>query len=56
MKHIKFTVALAVLFGMARASAQEVVELPLPDANKIIVRLMFRNGSVTDPQGMEGLT
>ena len=36
--------------------AQDVVELKQPSAAKIIVKLMFRNGSVTDPAGKEGLT
>jgi zinc protease len=36
--------------------AFEVVKLPLPKSDKIVVRLMFRNGSISDPAGMEGLT
>ena len=36
--------------------AQEVVELKQPSAAKIIVKLMFRNGSVSDPAGKEGVT
>ncbi|MGE5682990.1 MAG: M16 family metallopeptidase [Bacillota bacterium] len=36
--------------------AQEVVELKLPKSNKIIIKLMFKNGSITDPAGKEGLT
>lgn len=35
--------------------AQEVVELPMK-SNKVVVKLAFRNGSVTDPKGKEGLT
>jgi zinc protease len=38
------------------AQAQEVVELKQPQSNKIIIKLMFRNGSISDPQGKEGLT
>lgn len=38
------------------SSAQEVVELKQPLSNKIIIKLMFRNGSVSDPAGKEGLT
>ena len=37
-------------------SAQEVVELKQPLSNKIVVKLMFRNGSITDPKGKQGLT
>jgi zinc protease len=36
--------------------AQEVVELKLPNSNKVVVKLMFRNGSISDPAGKEGLT
>ncbi|WP_210486393.1 M16 family metallopeptidase [Rufibacter aurantiacus] len=34
----------------------EVVELALPESDKVIMKLMFRNGSVTDPAGKQGLT
>lgn len=36
--------------------AQEVVELKLPNSNKVVVKMMFRNGSICDPAGKEGLT
>lgn len=36
--------------------AQEVVELNQPNSTKIVVKLMFKNGSMCDPQGKEGLT
>jgi len=42
------------LFSLSQAF--EVVELPLPDANKVVVKLMFRNGAISDPAGKEGLT
>jgi zinc protease len=38
------------------ASAQQVVELKQPQSNKVIIKLMFRNGSISDPKGKEGLT
>ena len=38
------------------STAQEVVELKQPVSDKIIIKLMFRNGSVVDPAGREGLT
>jgi len=38
------------------AIAQEVVELKMSRSNKVVIKLMFRNGSVTDPTGKEGLT
>jgi zinc protease len=43
-------IAMITLFG------QEVVELKLPNSNKIILKFMFRNGSISDPVGKEGLT
>ena len=36
--------------------AQEIIELKLPNSNKIVVKLMFKNGSICDPAGKEGLT
>lgn len=36
--------------------AQDVVELKQPNSNKVVIKLMFRNGSVSDPKGKEGLT
>ncbi|MBA4140605.1 MAG: insulinase family protein, partial [Segetibacter sp.] len=38
------------------AAGQEVIELKQPESNKIIIKLMFRNGSIVDPKGKEGLT
>lgn len=34
---------------------QEVIELPM-QSNKVVVKLRFKNGSIVDPQGKEGLT
>jgi len=36
--------------------AQQVVELKQPNASKMVVKFMFKNGSICDPQGKEGLT
>ena len=36
--------------------AQEVVELKQPNSSKLIVKFMFKNGSMCDSQGKEGLT
>ena len=44
------------LFVVTNICAQEVVELNMPKLNKIVVKLMFRNGSICDPAGREGLT
>jgi zinc protease len=35
---------------------QELVELKLPNSNKVVIKLMFYNGSISDPAGKEGLT
>ena len=36
--------------------AQQIVELKQPNSAKIIVKFMFKNGSMSDPTGKEGLT
>lgn len=36
--------------------AQEVIELKQPESNKVVIKLMFRNGSIVDPSGKDGLT
>jgi zinc protease len=36
--------------------AQELVELKMPKSNKVVIKLMFRNGSIADPAGKEGVT
>jgi zinc protease len=38
------------------AHATDVVELSLPKSNLIVVKLMFRAGSICDPRGKDGLT
>lgn len=40
----------------ATLMAQQVVELPMPNSNKVVIKLQFRNGSICDPAGKEGLT
>lgn len=36
--------------------ALDVIELNLPSSNKVVVKFMFNNGSISDPVGKEGLT
>lgn len=48
--------AILLIFFIANSFAAEVIELPIPASNKVVVKLMFRNGSVSDPAGKEGLT
>jgi zinc protease len=38
------------------AYSQEVIELKQANSNKVVIKLMFRNGSISDPAGKEGLT
>ena len=49
-------IILSFVFISIPLKAQEVVELKQPLSNKIVIKLMFRNGSITDPEGKEGLT
>lgn len=51
---IKFLFIALFLSGVV-SFAQEVVELK-NSGNLIVIKLMFRNGSISDPQGKEGLT
>lgn len=45
-----------IVFGISsQGITQEVIELPM-ESTKVIVKLGFRNGSITDPVGKEGLT
>lgn len=53
------TITLMMLFTIILThpmTAQQVVELPQPNSNKVIIKLQFRNGSISDPKGKEGLT
>jgi len=47
---------ISILLLMTSINAQEIVELKLPGSGKIIIKLMFFNGSKNDPKGKEGLT
>ena len=44
------------LICFVAARAQEIVQLPIPKSGKVTLRYMFRNGSICDPAGKEGLT
>lgn len=46
---------LTILFA-ASVFAQNIVELKQPKSNKVIIKLRFANGSISDPKGLEGLT
>ncbi len=54
---IKYTLNILLLFCVAFSTkAQELIELPMPKSDAIVMKLMFRNGSMADPTGKEGLT
>ena len=54
---LRFIKILLIVIGMyVPVYAHEVVELKIPGSNKVVIKFMFRNGSVTDPAGKEGLT
>jgi zinc protease len=54
MKNLLIIFIMLVFF--VNAFSQDVVELKLPKSDKVVVKLMFKNGSVSDPSGKEGLT
>src|SRR5436189_6199050 len=56
MKKLYIITATVLCLVAITTSAQEVVELKQPSSNKVVVKLMFRNGSISDPAGKEGLT
>jgi len=57
MKGTKLIIVfLMMLLTLSAAKAQNIVELKMPNSNKIVVKIMFRNGSISDPVGKEGLT
>ncbi len=57
MKGFILTLLLALSPALwLNVQATEVVELKLPSSNKVVIKLMFKNGSIADPKGQEGLT
>lgn len=52
----RFFFTIIFIFSALFSFAQEVVELNLPKSNQVILKFMFRNGSICDPAGKEGLT
>ncbi|NOQ96612.1 MAG: hypothetical protein GQ561_00445, partial [Calditrichae bacterium] len=53
---MKQLIILLIISLFSLSQTIEIVELPLPNTNKVVVKLMFKNGSITDPAGKEGLT
>ncbi len=57
MKSLLQTVATLLLFSFATQSqAIEVVELKLDNSSKVVFKIRFNNGSISDPAGKQGLT
>lgn len=52
----KLSIILLTLFIPLTLHGQEMVLLKKPVSNKTVVKFMFKNGSVVDPEGREGLT
>ncbi|MBK5284325.1 MAG: insulinase family protein, partial [Bacteroidia bacterium] len=54
---MKIKILFAALFLSCFMSyAQEIVELKTTASNLVVIKLMFRNGSISDPKGKDGLT
>ncbi len=58
MKNIikKYLIILLFLGSGSLLFSQEVVELKMPNSTKVVVKITFKNGSICDPKGKEGLT
>lgn len=54
MKNIFIVFVISLFF--VNVFSQDIVELKLPKSDKVVIKLMFKNGSVSDPIGKEGLT
>lgn len=52
----KLSILIICSFLLSFANAQDVIQLPIPKSGKVTLRYMFRNGSICDPAGKEGLT
>ncbi len=51
-----FITAILMTIISLNVNAFDITELKLPNSNKIVLKFMFRNGSICDPIGKEGLT
>lgn len=52
----KIFLFLYILVFSQAAHAIEFVELPVKGSDIVVIKMMFRNGSICDPKGKEGLT
>ncbi|MBK7888212.1 MAG: insulinase family protein [Bacteroidetes bacterium] len=53
---MKKLLCLIIILSSFTAKASEVIELKLPKSDKVVVKLMFKNGSMSDPKNKAGLT
>lgn len=56
MKNLIIIFSFFIFLSSMNIKAQEVVELKIPESDKVVIKLEFNNGSICDPQGKEGLT
>ena len=57
MKRLYISAILLMVVNCAFAATTfETVTLPNPQSEKVVVKMMFSNGSMSDPIGMEGMT
>ncbi len=57
MKKIYLSLLLLIAVSMSVMAQQiETVTLSNPKSDKIVVKMMFKNGSMSDPVGKEGIT
>ncbi len=56
MKKIFASLAILFICLSSSAFAEEIVQLKIPKSGKVTLRFVFRNGSISDPAGKEGLT
>ncbi len=53
---MKKLLCLIIILSSFTAKAAEVIELKLPKSDKVVVKLLFKNGSMSDPKNKAGLT
>ena len=56
MNMLRLSYISLLMLVCAPSLALEVVELKLPNSNKIAIKLMFKNGSISDLPGKQGIT
>ena len=50
-------ISVLFLLGLTTLSfSKDIIELKMSNSNKVVVNVTFKNGSISDPLGKEGLT